>query len=308
MKIALVETRNVYDDEMPENLDNISVDELEKIRKSNVDHHINLIKDAVSEGVNIICFGELFAYPYFALEKNELWFQAAEELNNSKTLEDLLTVSAEHDLVIVAPMYEKKDGKYYNTTVVLDSGKLLGLYRKTHIPQGTNEQGEFAEQYYFSANDDDFINEGRDSVILGDTPFYPVFDTSHGKIAVMTCYDRHFGDKIVPIFKRKGAELIFVPSVTFGEVAERMWTLESPTDAMRNRVFMAVLNRKGIEKPWGQEFFGNSYVVDPDGDRVDFLENNLPEDLLITEIDFKRINEESKSGWNLQRDLSAQLS
>ena len=308
LRIALIQTRNVYNDKMPENLDNISVEILEEIRKANVDYHISLTKDAAAEGVKIICFGELFACPYFALSKNDLWFDAAEELEDSKTIKELLSLSAELNIVILAPIYEKKNNKYYNTTVVLDSGEIAGFYRKNHIPQGANAKAEFSEKYYFSANDDFSINEGRDSVILGDTPFYPVFDTSYGKIAVMTCYDRHFGDKIVPIVKSKGAELIFVPSVTFGEVSERMWTLESPTDAMRNRIFMAVLNRKGVEKPWGQEFFGNSYVAGPDGARLNFLKHNFSSDLLIADINLSRINERSKAGWNLKRDISARLS
>src|SRR5688572_6237033 len=156
LKVAVTETINAYPD-MPSDIADLGglADQLEEIRKANVDHNIDLIRQAAAVGARAIGLGELFTAPYFAITKHPVWLPMAEDAERGKTVSELRQVARELNVLIVAPIYELDRGKRFNTAVVIDTdGDLRGKYRKTHIPQGKNEQGEFNEPFYFGRSEE----------------------------------------------------------------------------------------------------------------------------------------------------------
>ncbi len=292
MKAALTQTVNAFKD-MPERVKDLSrlAGRLEEIRAANIEHHAELIESAALQGAEAVCLGELFAAPYFALDKNPMWLGLAEDALEGPSTRELIKIAKTHWIVIVAPIFERDaaTGKRYNTAVVIDAdGSVRGRYRKSHIPCGVNDQGEFHETFYYGPGDP----------VKGETHF-PVFETQVGRIGVNICYDRHF-EGVVAALKAAGAQLIFSPAVTFGEKSRRMWDLEFKVDAARHRVFIGGSNRKGREAPWNQDYFGDSHFCDPDGRRLPDLSENPR--VVISELDLGVLSEPDPSGWDLARD------
>lgn len=299
VRAALTETVNAYS-AMPATVAELHTlkDRLDDIRKANVDHHIDLMRQARAQGVQVICFGELFTAPYFALGTDPMWLPMAEDAQTGPTTCQLSAAARELQMIVIAPLFEMDyaQGKRYNTAVVIDEkGEYLGKFRKAHIPYGGNEQGEFHENFYYGRGDGN--NTPAPGNISKD-PLFPVFQTSLGKIGVCTCYDRHF-DYVVPCLARQGAELVFCPSITFGNKSERMWMVEFPTDAARHNVFIGGSNRRGVEPPWTQPYFGKSYFVGPNG-HLDNLSKHP--NLVVADLDLTTLSEPDPSGWNLPRD------
>ncbi|MBN9415114.1 MAG: acyltransferase [Candidatus Eremiobacteraeota bacterium] len=285
VRAALSETCSVYPD-MPDRLDALGslAGKLEDIRRANVVHHLELMEAAKAQGVQVICFGELFPAPYFALGTDPLWLALAETVEG-KTVGEVREAARRLSMIVVAPIFERDGEQRFNTAVLIDErGEVLGKFRKAHIPFGGNEQGSFHENFYYERSNLD--------------PLFPVFSTSVGKLGVSICYDRHF-PYVVPALARAGAQLIFSPAITFGAKSQRMWHLEFPTDAARFNVFIGGSNRRGSEKPWNQPYFGESYFVGPNG-----LCENLSQhpNLIIADLDLTTLSQPDPSGWNLPRD------
>jgi len=164
---------------------------------------------------------------------------------------------------------------------------VLGKYRKTHIPQGSNETGSFDESFYYEPSDG-----------FQHAAFFPVFATSTCKLGIAICYDRHFAGSFASLAKA-GAELVFSPAVTFGAKSRRLWDLEFPVEATRHRLFIGGSHRRGKEPPWNVEYFGASYLVGPDG-RIDNTSDHP--DLVIGDLDLDSLHAPDPSGWDLARD------
>ncbi|MDP1827814.1 MAG: nitrilase-related carbon-nitrogen hydrolase [Archangium sp.] len=295
IRAALTQTINAFPD-MPEDLKRLE-GRLEDVRKANVDHHLALVASAKQQGVQVICFGELFPGPYFALRNDPMWLGLAEDAHTGKTVTTLRQVAQEQSMIIIAPLYElAPSGRRFNTAVVIDeTGEVLGTYRKTHIPHGTNEQGSFLEGNYYERSDGGNSLGPRN---VSKNPFFPVWQTSLGKLGVAICYDRHF-EGVMSSLAHAGAELIFSPAVTFGAKSQRMWHLEFQVDAARHNVFIGGSNRKGVEAPWNQPYFGESHFTGPNG----VLKNQSTHDeLIIADVDLGELKRPDPSGWNLPRD------
>lgn len=297
VRAALTETVNAYP-QMPATVDGLEglSSKLEGIRSANVDHHVELVKAAKQQGVQVICFGELFPGPYFALRHDPFWVGLAEDARTGKTVTTLRDVAKAQGMVIIAPIYEQASNGRFNTAVVIDEhGEVIGTYRKTHIPHGANEQGTFLERHYYDRSDGwNFLGPKN----VSKNPYFPVWQTSLGRIGVGICYDRHF-DGVMWSLAREGAELIFSPAVTFGAKSHRMWHLEFQVDAARHNVFIGGSNRKGVEAPWNQPYFGDSHFTGPNG-----VQKNLSThpNLVISDVDLGELARPDPSGWNLPRD------
>ena len=188
-------------------------------------------------------------------------------------------------MVLVVPMYEedqKASGIYYNTAAVIDSdGKYLGKYRKTHIPHVKG----FWEKFYFRPGN------------LG----YPVFETAVGKVGVYICYDRHFpeGARALGL---NGAEIVMIPSATSRGLSEYLWRIEQVSHAVANGYFVGTINRVGIEKEIGDDdFYGQSYFVDPRGQFVGDVGDAYKPDLIVRDLDLDKIRE-VRDTWAFYRD------
>lgn len=300
LRAALTETRNAYAG-MPDSIADLSqlADRLDDVRAANVEHHVDLIEQAAARGVGLICLGELFAAPYFALAADPMWIGLAEHALLGPTVTTLRSAARAHSMIIVAPIYELDgdSGERFNTAVVIDEhGDVIGKYRKTHIPAGKNEQGEFFETFYYGPSDGQL---GEWPANISSSRFFPVFETSRCRLGIAICYDRHFGG-VMQQLADNGAELVVSPAITFGQKSQRMWDLEFPVDAARHTMFIGGSNRLGAEPPWTQEYFGGSYFVGPNG-RLDVRDS--PAGLVLADLDLDELTRPDPSGWDLARDL-----
>lgn len=292
MRAALTQTVNAFP-AMPERMEDLPQLEkkLEDLRRANVAHNLTLVAEAKGMGAHIVCLGELFPAPYFALQEHPMWRALAEDALRGPTVREVCKSAYENGVIIIAPLYEldAASGKRYNTAVVVDErGVVLGRYRKTHIPCGANEKGRFSETFYYGPGD--AVDGGE---------HFPVFGTSAGRIGVAICYDRHF-EGVVRSLARAGAEVVFSPAVTFGAKSRRLWDIEFLADAARHRVFIGGSNRLGKEKPFGQDYFGGSYFAGPDGLRMANLSQHP--NLVVADLDLEALRRPDPSGWDLRRD------
>ncbi|MBI2393754.1 MAG: hypothetical protein HYV09_29555 [Deltaproteobacteria bacterium] len=300
VRVAMTETVDAYRG-MPESVDEIACLEecLEDIRRANVDHHLELMEAAAAQGVQAICFGELFAGPYFALRTDPMWRGLAEDVREGPTIAAVRAAAKRLRMIVVAPIYEldSTSGKRFNTAVAVDEhGDILGTYRKTHIPFGKNEQGSFHENVYYEPSDGENLLGPAN---VSKNPYFPVWQTSIGRIGVAICYDRHF-EGVLWSLAKEGAELVFSPAVTFGGKSRRLWRLEFAVDAARHHVFIGGSNRRGAEPPWNQPYFGDTHFVGPNHDVPNL---STHPNLVISELDLGELSEPNIAGWDLDRDI-----
>ena len=252
-----------------------------EIAKAMVQAHAPLIEKAGREGVQILCFQEVFNQPYFCPSQDPKWYAAAEAIPGP-TVALMQDFAKKHQMVIVVPMYEEAmTGVYYNAAAVIDAdGIYLGKYRKTHIPQVAG----FWEKFFFKPGASD----------------YPVFNTRYCKLGVYICYDRHFpeGWRALAL---KGAEYIVNPSATVAGLSEYLWKLEQPAAAVANGVYIGAINRVGVEGPWNiGEFYGQSYFVNPRG-QIEAIASRDRDELIIHDMDFDKVRE-VRNVWQFFRD------
>ncbi|MBI4818622.1 MAG: acyltransferase [Deltaproteobacteria bacterium] len=309
VRAALTQTKNAFD-QMPSEVDSLEsrlARRLDELREANLVHHERLIRKAHARGARLIGLGELFTAPYFALESRLFWVGLAEDGLEGPTARRMRALSAELGSVIVAPIFElDPSGKRFNAAIVLDSGVHLGGYRKTHIPCGGNERGRFVETDYYGPGDGGLTARGGDhggARIVGRNAFFPVFETSVGRVGVAICYDRHF-EGVMKSLAAGGAEIVLSPAVTFGDKSRRMWDLEFPVDAARHNLFIGGSNRLGVEPPWTIEYFGSSYFAGPSGKCLEDLSDDPH--LVISDLDLDQRKFDS-SGWDLPRDTRPEI-
>jgi N-carbamoylputrescine amidase len=273
IKCGLIQAHNVAPTDAP----------IEEIKRANVENQMRMVEDAARQGVQMLCFQEIFTTPYFCAEQKTRWYEAVEKVPDGKTVQMMQSVAKEHGMVLIVPVYEEEmSGVYYNTAAVIDAdGKYLGKYRKTHIPQVAPG---FWEKFYFRAGN------------LG----YPCFDTAFARIGVYICYDRHFpeGARCLGL---NGAEIIFNPSATVAGLSEYLWKLEQPAHAAANGYFVGAINRVGTEAPWNiGEFYGQSYFCDPRGQIVAEASRDKDE-LVVADLNMDMIRE-VRNTWQFFRD------
>ncbi len=256
---------------------------VDKIKKSMIDKHVDMIAKAADQGAQVICLQELFYGPYFCAEQDAKWYELTEPVPDGPTVKLMCELSKKHGIVLVVPMYEEDlPGIYYNTAAVIDAdGTYLGKFRKIHIPHCAPG---FWEKFYFRPGN------------LG----YPVFNTKFGRVAVYICYDRHFPDG-ARCLGLAGAEIVFNPSATVAGLSEYLWKLEQPAHAVANQYFVGAINRPGFEEPWRiGEFYGQSYFCDPRGQLI--AEGSRDgDDIVIADIDLDLIRE-VRNTWQFFRD------
>ena len=273
IKAGLIQAHNVAPADAP----------IEEIKKANIDSQMKLVEDAAKQGVQMLCFQEIFTTPYFCAEQQTRWYEAVEKVPDGPTVKLMQDVAKQNGMVLIVPIYEEEQtGIYYNTAAVIDAdGSYLGKYRKTHIP---HVAPGFWEKFYFRPGN------------LG----YPCFDTAFARIGVYICYDRHFpeGARCLGL---NGAEIIFNPSATVAGLSEYLWKLEQPAHAVANGYFVGAINRVGTEAPWNiGEFYGQSYFCDPRGQII--AEGSRDQDeLVVADLDMEKIRE-VRNTWQFFRD------
>ncbi|HTF99553.1 MAG TPA: nitrilase-related carbon-nitrogen hydrolase [Nitrospirota bacterium] len=226
----------------------------------NIARAVEMSEIAVEKGSEMLCYPELFLFPWFPRCEEPMHKSLAQQ-SSSESLSRLQAFSQKTTTVVVAPFYESADGKCYNSAAVFDCGKLLGTYRKMHVPNIPL----YREQFYFSAGDAGF----------------PVFETSKGKIGVQICWDNLFpeGSRILAL---KGAEIIFSPTAASLNT-HTLWERAIMANAFANNVFVFRVNRVGQEE--GISFYGRSFCVNPWGEMVSELAGGK-ESIVIADVDF----------------------
>ena len=273
VKCGLIQAANAISTESP----------IAEIKQANLDKALALVTDAAAQGVQILCFQEIFTTPYFCPSQSTHWYDTVERIPDGPTIKLMQEVAKQHSMVLVVPIYEEEmTGVYYNTAAVIDAdGKYLGKYRKTHIPQVAPG---FWEKFYFRPGN------------LG----YPCFDTAFARIGVYICYDRHFpeGARALGL---NGAEIVFNPSATVAGLSEYLWKLEQPAHAVANGYFVGAINRVGYEAPWNiGEFYGQSYFCDPRGQIIAEASRDKDE-LVVAELNLDMVRE-VRNTWQFFRD------
>ena len=258
-------------------------DSPDKIRQAMIDAHAPLIDEAGAQGVQVLCFQEVFTQPYFCPSQDSKWYAAAEEIPEGPTCKLMQDYAKKYNMVIVVPIYERTNvaGVYYNTAAVIDAdGSYLGKYRKTHIPQVAG----FWEKFFFKPGASD----------------WPVFNTAYCKLGVYICYDRHFpeGWRALAL---NGAEYIVNPSATVAGLSEYLWKLEQPASAVANGCWIGAINRIGVEEPWNiGEFYGQSYFVNPRG-QIEKEASRDQDELIVHDMNMDMVRE-VRDLWQFFRD------
>lgn len=210
-----------------------------KNKEDNLERALKFIKLAVENNARLVAFPELFSTIWFPCEINDRHFEMAETLSGG-TMAVMKKASKEHSLVISVPFFEKHGQSYYNSCAIVEGGKLIGVYRKAHIPNIPL----WEERYYFKP--------GKD---------LPVFDTSLGKIGVQICWDNFYWEGYRSL-ALNGAKLVITPTASAFNTQKR-WKMVIAAHAFLNNIFILRANRVGKEKM--QEFYGNSFLAAPDG-------------------------------------------
>lgn len=278
IRSGLIQAHNIAPVDMP----------IDEIKKQNIENQLELVERAAEQGVQMLCFQEIFTTPYFCAEQQTRWYEAVERVPDGPTVTLMREVAKEKGMVLIVPVYEEEQtGIYYNTAAVIDAdGTYLGKYRKTHIP---HVAPGFWEKFYFRPGN------------LG----YPCFDTAFARIGVYICYDRHFpeGARCLGL---NGAEIIFNPSATVAGLSEYLWKLEQPAHAVANGYFVGAINRVGTEAPWNiGEFYGQSYFCDPRGQIIAEASRDKDE-LVVADLDMDMIRE-VRNTWQFFRDRRPDL-
>jgi N-carbamoylputrescine amidase len=251
-------------------------------KASMIDLHVDYARQAASQGAQVMCFQELFYGPYFCQVQDTEYYDYAEPVPDGPTTQAMIELARELQMVLVVPIYEQEqEGVLYNTAAVIDAdGTYLGKYRKTHIPQVKG----FWEKFYFRPGN------------IG----YPVFDTAVGRIGVYICYDRHFpeGWRALGL---AGAKIVFNPSATSRGLSAYLWQLEQPASAVANEYYVGAINRVGVEPLGDNDFYGQTYFVNPRGQFVGEVASTTDEELIVRDLDMDLL-EEVRTQWAFYRD------
>ena len=259
--------------------------------QSNIILAIKSIKKAASKKAKIICVPELFLSTYFCQTESHSNFKLAEKIPGriTKIFSDL---AKELGVILILSLFEKKtSGFYHNTSIVINEiGKILTKYRKMHIPDDPG----YYEKFYFTP---------------GDLGFKSV-KTKFGRIGPLICWDQWFPEA-ARLTALKGAQIIFYPTAIgwhpkekkkFGKSQLDSWITMQKSHAIANGTYVVAINRVGTERKGRKkiEFWGNSMIIDPNGQIIEKLSNNKQQ-ILIREIDYKKIDN-AREHWPFLRD------
>ena len=259
-----------------------------------------MVRKAASEGAKIILLPELFERQYFCQERNYDYYLYARSLEEDEAVNHFKKVAAELEVVLPISFYEKDVNVFYNTTAVIDAdGSVLGIYRKTHIP----DDHYYQEKFYFTP---------------GDTGF-KVWDTRYGKIGIGICWDQWFPETARGMAVQ-GAEILFYPTAIGSEPILEVdsmphWRRCMQGHAACNVIPVVAANRIGEEyvepsdENGGQKsslvFYGSSFVTDSTGEIV-MQASRDKEEIVYGESDLDE-NRDLRVSWGLFRDRRPEM-
>jgi N-carbamoylputrescine amidase len=261
--------------------------------EKNLERAISKIKAAAAEGADLVCLPELFRSQYFCQTEDATLFDLAETVPGPTT-QALGKVAKKLKIVIVAPVFERRaPGLYHNSAAILDTdGQIAGLYRKMHIP----DDPAYYEKFYFTPGD------------LG----FRAFHTRVGRIGILICWDQWYPEA-ARLTALQGASILLYPTAIgwhphekkqHGKAQRDAWQTVQRGHAIANGIYVAAVNRTGHERPdkksAGIEFWGSSFIADPQGVMIAEAAPN-EEEILLGVVDLQRL-EDVRRNWPFLRD------
>ena len=271
--------------------------------QKNLDKAADLVAQAARAGAQLVCLPELFRAQYFCQREDHALFALAESIPGPGT-DHLSTIAREHNIVLIASLFERRaPGLYHNTAVTFErDGSIADVYRKMHIP----DDPLYYEKFYFTP---------------GDLGFRAVQSTA-GNIGTLVCWDQWYpeGARVTAL---KGAETLFFPTAIgwhpsekaeFGDAQYDAWQITQRAHAISNGVWVCAVNRVGMEHgnvlhngvnlpgPAGAgiQFWGGSFIADPFG-RIVAKASHDHEEILYADID-PALVETTRQHWPFLRD------
>jgi N-carbamoylputrescine amidase len=265
-------------------------DDLEK----NVTKALSLVGEACSAGAHIVLLPELFEGYYFPQVEREAHFRRAFPLEGHPFIKRFQEIAKKNSCVLPLSFFERAGQAHYNSLVMLDAdGANLGLYRKSHIPDGPG----YEEKYYFNG---------------GDTGF-KAFRTRYGTIGAGICWDQWYPE-CARVMALLGAEILVYPTAIGSEPHEsgsvdtrEMWQRAMIGHAVSNSCYVAAANRVGTEtiENLSQTFYGSSFVSDYTGTKIGEA-GTAEETILITQLDLDTCRS-FRAGMGFFRDRRPEL-
>jgi N-carbamoylputrescine amidase len=239
-----------------------------RAKEPNVAKAEKRIAEAAAAGAQVVCLQELFAGEYFCQSEDHARFEEAEPIPGP-TSDRLAAAAAQHGVIVIGSLFERRAaGLYHNTAVIYNAdGSIAGLYRKMHIP----DDPLYYEKFYFTPGD------------LG----FRSFATPAGQLGVCVCWDQWYPEA-ARLTALTGAEIIFYPTAIgwlpnekeqYGVSQHAAWQTMMRSHAIANGVFVAAVNRTGREGEL--EFWGRSFVSDPNGNILAEASHDREETLLV---------------------------
>ena len=263
--------------------------------QENIDKAETMVREAASNGANLILLPELFERPYFCQEKRYDYYDYALPLTENPAVRRFQAVARELGVVIPVSFYERDVQRLFNSIAMIDAdGSILGVYRKTHIP----DDHFYQEKFYFTP---------------GDTGF-KVFETRFGTIGVGICWDQWFPET-ARCLTLNGAELLFYPTAIGSEPilncdSMKHWRNVMKGHAAANIIPVIAANRYGLEEVTpcdangnqssSLEFYGSGFITDATGELL-CESGRKGDDILLQEFDLDEIAA-MRLEWGLFRD------
>ena len=263
---------------------------------ANIARTAELVREAAARGAQVILPSELFQGPYFCVTQEEGWFASAHPWREHPCVLAMSVLAAELGVAIPTSIFEREGPHYFNSLVMIDAGgRALGIYRKSHIPDGPGYQ----EKYYFRP---------------GDTGFR-VWDTKFGRIGVGICWDQWYPEA-ARAMALMGAEALFYPTAIGSEPHDPNldtalpWRRAMQGHAVSNVIPVVGANRTGFEA-WagypngGQRFYGSSFIADHRGELVSELGRDEQGVAVASfDLEFLRVH---RAAWGFFRDRRPDL-
>jgi len=262
-------------------------------RQANIANADRLVREAAAKGAQIILIQELFETPYFCQKPNPQYLQLATPVEQNPAIQHFQKLAAELQVVLPISFFELAGRARFNSIAIIDAdGRLLGVYRKSHIPDGPG----YHEKYYFNP---------------GDTGF-KVWNTRYARIGVAICWDQWFPETARSM-ALMGAELLFYPTAIGSEphdasiTSRDHWQRVQQGHAGANLMPLIASNRIGREEQDGYDitFYGSSFIADQFGAKVEEMDETS-EGVLVHSFDLDQL-EQIRSAWGVFRDRRPNL-
>jgi N-carbamoylputrescine amidase len=261
---------------------------------SNIAKAMDMVRRAAAKGAQIVLLPELFETPYFCQDQSAEHFALARPFEDNPVIAAFAGLAAELSVVLPLSFFEHANNAYYNALAMINAdGRVLGRYRKSHIPDGPGYQ----EKFYFRPGDSGF----------------KVWQTRYGKLGPAVCWDQWFPES-ARIMALKGAEVLLYPTAIGSEPAPAPlldscdhWRRVMQGHAAANYLPLVAANRIGTEQGKAGEltFYGSSFIAGPTGEILAEL-GRQEEGLIVADVDLAAIAQ-ARASWGLFRDRRPDL-